>query len=268
MKHNHKQDQFEEKVVRINRVSTKKKGGDTFGFSVLMVVGDRKGQVGVGLGKAHDVLSAIKKGVKKAKKNMIEVPIKGTTIPFSIRAKSGAGYVLLKPAVKGTVVIAGGPVRAVVEAAGIKDIVAKILGSDNQSSSVEATMAALKQINKIIKVRGIKVEAEKEEVKEENQEEEKKSKKASKKDSKKKTTKKASKKKDTKKTDEKKVAKKKAEKEQDKKEAEVKETEKKASKKTAKKASKKTKETKKSDTKKEKKEEKKSEKKEKETKKK
>ncbi len=267
MKHNRKQDQFEEKVVRINRVSTKKKGGDTFGFSVLMVVGDRKGQVGVGLGKAQDVLSAIKKGVKKAKKNMIEVPIKGTTIPFSVRAKSGAGYVLLKPAVKGTGVIAGGPVRAVVEAAGIKDIVAKILGSDNQSSSVEATMAALKQMNKIIKVRGIKVEAEKEEVKEEK-EEEKKSKKSSKKDSKKKTTKKASKKKVTKKTDEKKAAKKKTEKEQDKKEAEAKKAEKKSSKKTAKKASKKTKETKKSDTKKEKKEEKKSEKKEKETKKK
>lgn len=155
---NYQQSDYEEKVIRVSRVSKKTKGGDQMGFSVLMVVGDRKGRVGVGLGKAKDVVSSIRKGVRKAKKNMIEVPIKDTTIPFQMRGKHGAGEVLLKPAVQGSGVIAGGPVRAVVEAAGIKDISAKILGSDNQASSVYATFDALKKIRQVIKVRGIKVE--------------------------------------------------------------------------------------------------------------
>jgi len=149
--------EFDEKVIQVSRVSKKTKGGNQIGFSVLMVVGDKKGKVGVGLGKAPDVLSAIKKGIKKAKKKMIDVPLDGTTIPFRMEIKEGAGRVLLKPAAKGTGVIAGGPVRAVVEAAGVRDISAKILGSENQSSSVYATFAALKRIQQIVAVRGIKL---------------------------------------------------------------------------------------------------------------
>ena len=159
--------EFEEKVIQISRVSKKTKGGNKIGFSVLMVVGDKKGRVGVGLGKAGDVLSAIKKGVKKAKKKMITIPLDGTTIPFAITVKKGAGKVMLKPSSKGTGVVAGGPVRAVVEVAGVRDIVGKIMGSDNQASSVYATFEALKQISKIVAVKGIKlrsiVEVEEEE---------------------------------------------------------------------------------------------------------
>jgi small subunit ribosomal protein S5 len=149
--------EFDEKVIRISRVSKKTKGGNKAGFSVLMVVGDKKGQVGVGLGKAGDVVGAIKKGIKKAKKKMITIPLDGTTVPFSIVAKKGAGIVLLKPAPKGSGVIAGGPVRAVVEAAGIRDISAKIMGSQNQASSVYATFEALTQIKKIVEIKGIKL---------------------------------------------------------------------------------------------------------------
>lgn len=155
----HKQEnkEFEEKVIQIARVSKKTKGGNQIGFSVLMVVGDKKGNVGVGLGKAKDVVSSIKKGIKKAKKRMIKLPMDGTTIPFKIDVKKGAGRVLLKPAPTGTGVIAGGPVRAVLEAAGVRDISAKILGSENQASSVYATFEALKQIRDIVKVREIKL---------------------------------------------------------------------------------------------------------------
>lgn len=149
--------EFDEKVIQISRVSKKTKGGNQIGFSVLMVVGNKKGRVGVGLGKAGNVISAIQKGVKKAKKHLIDAPISGTTIPFSITVKKGAGKVLLKPAPHGSGVIAGGPVRSVVEAAGIRDISAKILGSKNQASSVYATFEALKQIQQIVKVRGIKL---------------------------------------------------------------------------------------------------------------
>ena len=120
-----------------------------------MVVGDRKGQVGVGLGKAPDVSSAIRKGVKKAKKRMITVPLDGTTIPFSIDIKKGAGKVLLKPAPRGSGVIAGGPVRSVVEAAGIRDISSKIHGSQNKASSVHATFAALKEISRLVELKSI-----------------------------------------------------------------------------------------------------------------
>jgi small subunit ribosomal protein S5 len=147
--------EFEEKVIQVSRVSKKTKGGNKMGFSVLMVVGDKKGRVGVGLGKAKDVQAAVKKGVKKAKKRLITVPMNGTTIPFKVIVKNGAGIVMLKPAPKGSGVIAGGPIRAVVEAAGIRDISSKILGSSNQASSVYATFEALKEIEKIVKLKGI-----------------------------------------------------------------------------------------------------------------
>lgn len=153
------QSELEEKVIQISRVSKKTKGGNKVGFSVLMVVGDKKGQVGVGLGKAQDVLSAMKKAAKKAKKKMIMVPLDGTTIPFKVTVKKGAGRVMLKPAPKGSGVIAGGPIRAVVEAAGVRDISSKILGSDNQASSVYATFEALNQIRKIVELKGIKLKS-------------------------------------------------------------------------------------------------------------
>ena len=138
--------EFEEKVIQINRVSKKTRGGNKLGFTALVVVGDRKGKVGVALGKANDVLSAIKKGIRLAKKNFINVQLKNRTIPHEIRVKFGAAKVLLKPAPMGTGVIAGGPVRAVVEAAGIQDIVSKILGSNNKISNVYATFYALKDL--------------------------------------------------------------------------------------------------------------------------
>lgn len=138
--------EFEEKVVQINRVSKKTKGGNRIGFSVLVVVGDKKGRVGVGLGKAPDVASAIQKAISYAKKHLISVPMRKTTIPYEIYVKLGAAKVLLKPAPAGTGVIAGGAVRAVVEAAGIRDIVSKTLGSKNQASNVYATLEALKRL--------------------------------------------------------------------------------------------------------------------------
>ncbi len=142
--------EFEEKVVQINRVSKKTKGGNKIGFSVLVVVGDKKGRVGVGLGKAPDVSSAIAKGVSYAKKHLLRVPMKNTTIPHSVTIKRGAAMILIKPAPAGTGVIAGGAVRAVVEAAGIRDIVSKILGSKNQASNVYATFEALRQLRPLI----------------------------------------------------------------------------------------------------------------------
>lgn len=147
--------EFDEKVVQVSRVSKKTKGGNKMGFSVLMVVGDKKGRVGVGLGKAKDVLSAIKKGVKKAKRTLINVPLNGTTIPFPIEIKLGASRVMLKPAPKGSGIIAGGPIRNVVDAAGIRDISSKIKGSNNKASNVYATFAALKEINRIVAHKGI-----------------------------------------------------------------------------------------------------------------
>lgn len=152
-------DGFDEKVIQISRVSKKTKGGNKAGFSVLMVVGDKKGSVGVGLGKAKDVLSAIKKGVKKAKKKMIKVPLNGTTIPFAVQLKQGASRVMLKPAPKGSGVIAGGPVRAVVEAAGVRDISSKILGTGNQASNVYATFAALQRVKALVAIKGLKLKS-------------------------------------------------------------------------------------------------------------
>lgn len=138
--------EFEEKVIQVNRVSKKTKGGNQIGFSVLMVVGDKKGRVGVGLGKAPDVLSSIKKGVRRAQKNLFKVPMKGTTIPHDITVKFGAAKVMLKPAPPGSGIIAGGAVRAVMEAAGIKDVSSKVLGTRNQASNVYASIKALKQL--------------------------------------------------------------------------------------------------------------------------
>ena len=141
--------EFDEKVVQISRVSKKTKGGNKVGFTALVVVGDRKGKVGVALGKANDVLSAIKKGVRKAKKNMITVPLVGTTIPHELTIKQGAARLVLKPAPEGTGVIAGGPVRAVLEAAGVRNVVAKILGTNNKLSNVTTTFTALQKIKAI-----------------------------------------------------------------------------------------------------------------------
>lgn len=138
-------EEFTEKVIQVNRVSKKTTGGNKIGFSVLMVVGDKKGKVGVGLGKAGDVASAIRKGSTYAKKHMIQVPIVKTTIPHEVRLKKGAARIILKPAPPGTGIRAGGAVRSVVEAAGIRDIVSKILGTDNKASNVYATFAALQR---------------------------------------------------------------------------------------------------------------------------
>ena len=147
--------EFEEKVVQINRVSKKTKGGNQVGFSALVVVGNKKGRVGVGLGKAKDVASAVQKGVKKAKRKMLDVPMHGTTIPFAINMKLGAAHILLKPAPPGSGIIAGGAVRAVVDAAGIRDISSKIKGTSNQASNVYATLDALRQIRDIVANKGI-----------------------------------------------------------------------------------------------------------------
>lgn len=138
--------EFEEKVVQVNRVSKKTKGGNRIGFSVLVVVGDKKGRVGVGLGKAQNVSSAIAKGVDYAKRHLIDVPLKNSTIPHDVRVKRGAAEVLLKPAPVGSGVIAGGAVRAVVEAAGIRDVSSKVLGTNNKASNVYATFEALKKL--------------------------------------------------------------------------------------------------------------------------
>ncbi|MBI3576624.1 30S ribosomal protein S5 [Candidatus Gottesmanbacteria bacterium] len=138
--------EFDERIVQVNRVSKKTKGGNKISFSVLAVVGDRKGKVGVGLGGAPDVSSAVRKAVTYAKKHFLTVPMRGTTIPHQVFVKLGAAQILLKPAPPGTGVIAGGAVRAVVEAAGVRDIVSKILGTKNQASNVYATMEALRKL--------------------------------------------------------------------------------------------------------------------------
>ena len=146
MQEQRREKEFDEKVVKISRISKKTKGGNKISFSALLVIGDKKSRVGVGLGKAPDVLSAIKKGVRLAKKNLISVPVDKGTIPHEILVKRGAAKVLLKPAPEGKGLIAGGPVRNVVEAAGIKNIVSKILGTRNKASNVYATIEALKQL--------------------------------------------------------------------------------------------------------------------------
>ena len=153
--------EFVEKLVYLNRVSKTVKGGRVAKFSALMVVGDEKGRVGFGLGKAAEVPEAIRKGIEDAKKNMINVSLSGTTIPHEVIGEFGAGRVLMKPAAPGTGVIAGGPVRAVMEAIGIKDIRTKCLRSNNPQNVVSATFQGLRSLRtpeEVARVRGKSVE--------------------------------------------------------------------------------------------------------------
>ena len=155
------QSEYIDKVVATNRVSKTVKGGRVMKFSALMVVGDGKGKVGFGLGKAAEVPEAIRKGIEDAKKNMITISLSGSTIPHEIIGEKGAGRVLMKPAAPGTGVIAGGPVRAVMEAIGIKDIRTKCLRSNNPNNVVSATFAGLKALKtpeEVARIRGKSVE--------------------------------------------------------------------------------------------------------------
>ncbi|MDO4565059.1 MAG: 30S ribosomal protein S5 [Clostridia bacterium] len=153
--------EFKERLVAINRVAKVVKGGKNFRFTALMVVGNEKGKVGVGLGKAVEIPEAVRKGVEDAKRHMVDVSIVGTTIPHAVEGKFGKGHVRMLPAEEGTGVIAGGPVRAVLETVGIKDIRTKSYGSNNPSNCVKATINGLLQLRtaeEIAKLRGKTVE--------------------------------------------------------------------------------------------------------------
>jgi len=153
--------EFKERLVSINRVAKVVKGGKNFRFTALMVVGNEKGKVGVGLGKAAEIPEAVRKGVEDAKRHMVEVPIVGTTIPHAVEGRFGKGHVRMLPAEEGAGVIAGGPARAVLEMAGIHDIRTKSYGSNNPSNCVKATIEGLSQLRtaeQIAKARGKSVE--------------------------------------------------------------------------------------------------------------
>jgi small subunit ribosomal protein S5 len=148
--------EFEERVVTINRVTKVVKGGRRFRFSALVVIGDKKGRVGFGTGKANEVPDAIKKAIEDAKRNVIRVPIVGTTIPHIVVGSYGAGEVLLRPATEGTGVIAGGPVRAVLELAGISDVLSKCLGSRTPINVVRATVEGLSELKTVQSVASLR----------------------------------------------------------------------------------------------------------------
>lgn len=153
--------ELKDQVISINRVTKVVKGGKNLSFSALVVVGDQSGKVGFGMGKAKEVPSAIKKGLEKAKREMMDVPLKGATLPHAVVGIFGAGRVMLKPAAEGTGVIAGKVVRAIMEAAGVRDVVTKVLGTQNPHNVVRATFQGLKDLrsaSQVARTRGVSVE--------------------------------------------------------------------------------------------------------------